>query len=106
MTEEDKTQTETRDSGEPAKKQATPLPSLLQNYVSYIGFSIVAASLISIILLILVEFSKGSDNPYTVLVTYILLPSVLAFGIAVIILGVILERRRRRKNPDAGLPKY
>ncbi len=106
MTDEDKTQSETAETGEPAKKRSTPLPSLLQNYVSYIGFSIMAASLISIILLILVEFSKGSDNPYTVLVTYILLPSVLAFGIAVIVLGVILERRRRRKNPDAGLPKY
>ena len=106
MTEEDKTQNETAESSEPAKKQAAPLPSLLQNYISYIGFSIVAASLISIVLLILVEFSKGSDNPYTVLVTYILLPSVLVFGITVVILGLILERRRRRKNPDAGLPKY
>ena len=96
----------TAENPEPKTPTLVKLPSLLQNYVSFLGMAVIVACLSSIFLLILVEFSKGSDNPYTVLVTYILLPGVLVFGIAIVILGVILERRRRRKNPDAGLPRY
>lgn len=81
-------------------------PSLLRNYVSFIGIAIAAASLTSIGLLVLIELSSGDDNPYTVLVTYILLPSILVFGIMLILGGMFLERRRRRKDPNANLPTY
>ena len=80
--------------------------SLLRNYISFIGIAIAAASLTSIALLALIELSSGSENPYTVLVTYILLPSVLGFGIFLIIVGMLIERRRRRKNPDAHIEPY
>jgi hypothetical protein len=89
--------------GEPVSKGG---PSLLRNYISFIGIAIVAASLTSIGLLILIELSSGDDNPYTVLVTYILLPSILVFGIMLILVGMFLERRRRRKDPNAHLPAY
>ncbi len=81
-------------------------PSLLRNYVSFIGIAIVAACLTSIALLVMIELSSGSDNPYTVLVTYILLPSVMVFGIFLMLVGVLLERRRRRKNPEIHIPSY
>ena len=82
-------------------------PSLLRNYISFIGIALAAASLTSIALLILIELSSsGSDNPYTVLVTYILLPSVLAFGLFLIFAGMLFERRRRRKDPDAHITPY
>ena len=87
---------------ETSPKQA----SLLRNYLSFLGIAIAAASLTSIGLLILIELSSGDDNPYTVLVTYILLPGVLAFGILLIVAGMLIERRRRRKNPDAHIPAY
>ncbi len=81
-------------------------PSLLRNYISFVGIAIIAACLTSIGLLVLIELSSGDDNPYTVLVTYILLPSVLMLGIFVTVVGMLIERRRRRKNPDAGVPAY
>ncbi|MBK9153076.1 MAG: NapC/NirT family cytochrome c [Chloracidobacterium sp.] len=82
------------------------VPGLFRNYISFIGFAIAAASLISIALLFLIEITSGSENPYTVLVTYILLPSVLVFGLAVAVVGALLERRRRRKYPESGLAAY
>ncbi|MGD9589537.1 MAG: NapC/NirT family cytochrome c [Pyrinomonadaceae bacterium] len=82
------------------------VPGLFRNYISFIGFAIAAASLISIALLFLIEITSGSENPYTVLVTYILLPSVLVFGLAVAVIGALLERRRRRKYPESGLAAY
>jgi nitrate/TMAO reductase-like tetraheme cytochrome c subunit len=81
-------------------------PSLLRNYVSFIGMAIVAACVTSIALLIMVELTSPRENPYTVLVTYILLPSVMGFGIFVILVGMFIERRRRRKNPGSQLPAY
>lgn len=84
-------------------------PSLFRNFISFAGFVVVVASLTSIVLLFLlemIEMSGGHDNPYTVLVTYILLPSVLVFGIFIVLLGAFLERRRRRRDPDSGITPY
>ena len=95
---------------EPSPEASTDTPrraSLLRNYVSVIGIAIAAASLTSIGLLILIELSSPtSDNPYTVLVTYILLPAILLFGIFLILVGMFVERRRRRRNPDAHIPAF
>ena len=91
---------------EPAAETPHKQPSLLRNYVSFIGLALSVASLTSIGLLVLIELSSGDDNPYTVLVTYILLPSVLGFGIAVVLLGMLLERRRRRRDPEAHITPY
>ena len=73
---------------EPAADTPQKQPSLIRNYVSFIGLALSVASLTSIGLLILIELSSGDDNPYTVLVTYILLPSVLGFGIVVVLIGM------------------
>lgn len=92
---------------EPTPEAVKPkTPSLFRNFISFAGFAIVIAALTSIALLVLVEFSGGSDNPYTVLVTYILLPSVMGFGFFVAIVGALLERRRRRRQPDSPIAPY
>lgn len=97
---------ETPESAPETKLVKTSSTSLFRNYISFIGTAIVAASLTSIALLALIELSSGSDNPYTVLVTYILLPGVMLTGIALILLGMLIERRRRLRNPDAEIPPY
>ena len=87
---------------EPQKKK----PGLMHNYLSFAGVAVVVASLVSIILLILLELSSSHENPYTVLVTYILLPGVLIFGLFLILVGVIWERRRRLKDPNANIARF
>ena len=99
----------TESAPEPTESAPEPevkLPSLLQNYISFIGGAIAVAALISIIMLILIEFTSEHDNPYSVLLTYILLPSVLGFGIFLIFIGTIIERRRRKRNPEFHMPTY
>jgi len=81
-------------------------PSLLRNYVSFAGIAIVAASLTSIILLVMMELSGGTENPYTDLITFIFIPSILVFGLLVVLSGLLLERRRRRRNPDQAIAQY
>src|SRR5919205_1228411 len=82
-----------------AESATTKEPSLLSNYVSFAGWAVVAASLTSILLLFLIELTSSSDNPYLGILTYMLLPGVMFFGLGVVLLGALRERRRRRRNP-------
>jgi len=76
------------------------VPGLLRNYISFIGFAVIAASLTSFTLLLLVGLGS-TENPYTDLITFILVPSVLGFGIFVVLVGALWERHRRRnRSPD------
>ena len=81
-------------------------PTLFRNYISFAGALIVAASLASIILLVLIELTKAADNPYLGIVTYIFLPGFLILGLIVIAGGMLLERRRRRRRPDSEIAAY
>ncbi len=79
---------------------------LFRNWISFVGMAIGLAAIISIGLLVLIELTSEGDNPYTVLVTYILLPGVLVFGLFIAGVGALLERRRRRKDPSAGVKPF
>jgi hypothetical protein len=74
-----------------------PVPGLFHNYLSFCGAAIAAASLCSIVLLILLELSGNTTNAYLGIFAYVLLPGVLVFGLLVIGAGMLWERRRRRR---------
>src|SRR4051812_7020601 len=93
------TPAETKAAAEPT------VPSLLRNYVSFIGAAIAAAGFVSIVLMLLLEYlggeREGGHNPYADIFTFILFPSVMGLGLAVALVGVVWERRRRhRMKPD------
>jgi nitrate/TMAO reductase-like tetraheme cytochrome c subunit len=81
-------------------------PTLFRNYISFVGALIAAASLASIILLVLIELTRGAENPYLGIVTYIFLPAILILGLIVIVAGTVFERRRRRRRPDSDIPAF
>src|ERR1043165_3874174 len=87
-------------------KTSTKAFSLFRNYISFAGAVIAAASLVSIFMLILIEITGSSENTYLDIFTYIILPSFLILGLGIIFVGMILERRRRRKQPDAQIAKF
>jgi hypothetical protein len=92
-----------------ATTPATPaqkIPSLIQNYVSFIGVVIVFTSLVCILLLFVIDLTRETENPYFGIVTYIILPGFLILGLAITIVGAILERRRRRRSPSSELTPY
>jgi nitrate/TMAO reductase-like tetraheme cytochrome c subunit len=88
------------------EKAETGSPTLFRNYLSFAGAVIVIAALVSILLLFLIELTQATDNPYLGIVTYIILPAFLVLGILVILLGIVLERRRRRRSPDAEIAPF
>lgn len=85
--------------GELAATATKKTPSLLNNYVSFAGWAVVAASLTSILLLFLIELTSSTDNPYLGILTYIILPGIMFFGLGVVLLGALRERRLRRRSP-------
>jgi nitrate/TMAO reductase-like tetraheme cytochrome c subunit len=70
---------------------------LFRNFISYVGVAIAFASLTSILFLFLFELTGSTTNPYLGIFTYIIFPSILVFGLLLIPLGMLWERRRRRK---------
>ena len=81
-------------------------PSLFRNYISFVGAAIVVASLVSVTLLFLLEVTSSGENPYLGILTYIIFPSILMFGLFVVLLGMLRERRRRRKASPEDLAAY
>src|SRR6476620_204579 len=88
------------------KQPAQKSPTLFRNYISFAGAMIVIAAVVSILLLFLIELSQTADNPYLGIVTYVILPAFLIFGLLVIVTGMWLERRRRRRSPASEIPPY
>src|SRR5215207_8872682 len=88
------------------KQQENKSPTLFRNYISFAGAVVVTAAVVSILLLFLIELSQTSDNPYLGIVTYVILPSFLVFGLVVITIGMLIERRRRRRSPSAEIAQY
>ena len=90
----------------PEEKTAPKLPSLFRNYISLVGSAIVIASLFSVVLLFLIEITSNGENPYLGILTYIILPSVLMLGVAVVIAGALYERRRRHRAAPSDITAY
>lgn len=88
------------------KEVTSKPPSLYHNYISFIGTSIAAISLSSIAFLILIEFSGSADKPYLGIFTYVLFPSILIFGLFIVVVGILIERRRRRKLKPSEIGAY
>src|SRR5215207_9031299 len=88
------------------KPAETKPPTLFRNYISFAGVLIVTAAVVSILLLVLIELTQTSDNPYLGIVTYIILPAFLALGLLVVLAGMLIERRRRRRSPSSEIAAY
>src|SRR5262245_32982182 len=88
------------------EKSETKSPTLFRNYLSFAGAVIVMAAVASIVLLFVVDLTRGSENPYFGIVTYIFLPAFLILGLLIVVAGMLLERRRRRRSPDSEIPPF
>lgn len=88
------------------EKPSTKLTSLFRNYISFVGAAIATAAFLSTVLLFLVEIGSHQENPYLGILTYIIFPSVLLLGLAIIVIGMLLERRRRHRGSPEQVAAY
>jgi hypothetical protein len=68
--------------------------------ISYLGWAVSIVMFTTLVALVFADLVLHFDNPYNSLVTYMVLPGLLGGGVALILLGVYREwRRRHRKEP-------
>jgi hypothetical protein len=93
---------------EAPKETARPpkLPSIFRNLVSFAGAAIVMASLAGILFLFLDELLGSHDKPYLGILAYIIFPGIMLFGLAVMFVGALIERRRRHRLKPSEIGAY
>ena len=70
-------------------------PSLLRNWMSLTGLVVVIGSLFSFFLLFMLDAVSHFSNPYLGILTYIIAPGFLIFGLFLTVVGVLRERHKR-----------
>ena len=85
---------------------ATKPPSLARNFLSSIGLVIAFIALANIAFLVLTDVGSSHANPYVGIVAYVVLPGILISGLALFIIGILLERRKRRRHKPDEVPEY
>src|SRR6266700_2596578 len=83
----------------------TKKPSLARNAISAVGLVIAAISLANIIFLVVAD-ATGVHNPYVGILAYAVVPAFLVAGLALFALGMLLERRRRRRIAPDHIAEY
>ena len=91
---------------EGAQRKNVVLPKLYHNYISLAGMVIAVTAIVSIIFLFVLEITESSHQPYLGILIYIMLPGVMLFGLFVVLVGMLAERRRRRKLTPEQIAAY
>jgi len=85
-------------------ESSSPLPhsiSLLRNWLTLSGFVVAVGGLFSFLLLFLLDSLAHFANPYIGILTYLVAPGFMVFGLAVGVFGVLLRRWRLKRNGGA-----
>lgn len=89
----------------PAESSPRPPSSLLRNGIALSGFLLAAAGLFSFLLLFALDAFAKNTNPYVGILAYLIAPTFVALGLALVALGLFLDRRnvlrRRASGPLA-----
>ena len=74
---------------------------LTRNPISLAGTALMFVSAIIFATLLLIEVLGAEGNPYTGIITYLILPALAVLGFLLVMFGI---RRERKRGPDARYP--
>lgn len=89
------------------KEKGKLFPIFFYNPITLTGTVLSLLAFFSILILIIVEFVSAQTNSYTGIITFVVMPSILLFGIVLILFGAFRENRRLLKvevSPEDRLP--
>jgi len=81
-------------------ESAAPIGQLVRfrNWLSFAGMVLAASALGAFVLLFLLDLFSEHSNPYTGILAYVVAPGFLLAGMAMTLLGYILETRRIKRD--------
>ena len=80
--------------------------SLIRNPVSLAGAALAGTSLATILFLLFVNLVSAQPSPYLGVLLFMVTPAFLILGLVLILLGVLLERQRRRRAKPGVIPRF
>ena len=80
--------------------------SLVRNLISEAGLVVAAIALTNTAFLVFVDQTQKHSNPYVGILAWIVAPAIFATGILIFLIGILLERRRRRRVAPEDVPEY
>ncbi len=78
------------------------LPVALRNWISLAGLLFAAAGGFSFLLLFLLDVFSPHGNPYIGVIAYLVAPAIGIFGVAIILVGIVIQRRQARRTVPGG----
>ncbi len=82
----------------PQPSPKSPFRSFFRNWISFAGIIIVLASILAFLLLITLDYFAEDDSPYLGVLTYLIVPATLFFGLFVVFVGFLLQRRQMARS--------
>ena len=79
---------------------------LLRNPISIIGLALALVALGNIVFLFFIDLTSDRPSPYVGILAYMVAPGFLIAGLVLVVVGVWLDRRRRRKQVAGEAPTY
>ena len=79
-------------------KEQSNKRSLSHNLTSLLGMVLAAIGFIAGTTLIIIDAQNHFDNPYTGIFIYLVVPAILLGGLLLVLVGVLLEIRRRKRG--------
>ena len=89
-----------------SKDADKPRYSPFRNWISLIGLVIMIGSLFSFILLFAIDTFAHSSSPYLGILTFVVAPCFLTAGMALMVLGWLVYKRKVEKNAGLTAPSF
>ncbi len=93
--------TEDTERPDPLRDHPPVSRNLIKNPISLIGLALAAVALANIFLLIAIDLLASQPSPYIGILAYMVAPGILVFGLILIPIGMMIERRRRLRKVGA-----
>ena len=68
---------------------------IYKNPITLIGIAVASVAIANIVFLVIIDILATQPSPYVGILAYMVAPAFLVFGLALIPVGMVLERRRR-----------
>jgi nitrate/TMAO reductase-like tetraheme cytochrome c subunit len=78
--------------------------NLIRNPISLIGLALAGVAVANIVLLVLIDVLASHSSPYIGILAYMVAPGFLVFGLILVPIGMVIERRRRLRA--VGVPPH